>query len=270
MNFYWLNFLIVFTFGKLSSSLLPIHSRAGIFLPRNPYHSHSTGTKSLTLLIIRNRYYCLRYQKMLASTGEFAELTAFACPVCNQGFVSRNAMYRHLRSDSSTMETSCKELAINQGLAIYPKDGINFDHLKRQTVVLKIAFSDYSTNLQIILEEMVQGKNYIKDNYYFCVILIINNGMVIITEENKGHLSVSRASGCEYRKSVLLAQDSNSLSIGDLIVYSSTVPAFRLEESFRTFLDPIITELSLRNVFVLAAELLPKSINVQAVYIRSP
>lgn len=100
----------------------------------------------------------------------------------------------------------------------------------------------------------------------------LNNkvGIIIITEESKGQLSVSRASGCEYRKSVLLAQDSDSLSIGDLIVYSSMVPASSSEESFQTFLDPIISQLSLRNVSVLAAELLPKSINVQAVYTRSP
>lgn len=89
---------------------------------------------------------------------------------------------------------------------------------------------------------------------------------MIIIAENKGLVSVSRASGCEYRKSLLLAQESDSLCIGDLIVCSSMASS---EESFRTLLDPIISYLSLRNVVVLAAELLPKSINVQAVFTTS-
>ena len=88
--------------------------------------------------------------------------------------------------------------------------------------------------------------------------------MTIITE-SKGQVSVSRASGCEYRKSNLLAQDSDSLSIGDVIVYSVMIPASSSEVTFRMLLDPIIAMLGLRNVTVLAAELLPKSINVQAV-----
>ena len=136
----------------------------GIFSRRNP---NPRGTKSNRLILTTRNSDYLQYKKMRASIGELNELLAptFLCPVCNQGFVSRNAMYRHLRSDYSNMGTmessSCKQLAINQGLAIYPKDGINFDRLKRQTVVLKIAFSDYSTNLQNILEKLVQGINYI-------------------------------------------------------------------------------------------------------------
>ena len=64
----------------------------------------------------------------------------------------------------------------------------------------------------------------------------------------------------------MLAQDSYSLSIGDVIVYSVMLPDSSNEISFRTLLDPIIAALDLRNVTVLAAELLPKSINVQAVF----
>ena len=169
--YYLLNFLIVFsevlTFGYYAFSLLvPINCRVGIFSRRNPIPRG--GTKSNRLILITRNSNYLQNQKMLASNGEINEqLLApnFLCPVCNQGFVSRNAMYRHLRSDYSNTDTmessSCKQLAINQGLAIYPKDGINFDRLKRQTVVLKIAFSDYSTNLQNILEKLVQGINYI-------------------------------------------------------------------------------------------------------------
>ena len=44
------------------------------------------------------------------------------------------------------------------------------------------------------------------------------------------------------------------------------IPDSSNEISLRMLLDPIIAALGLRNVTVLAAELLPKSINVQAVF----
>ena len=93
----------------------------------------------------------LLHQKRLASVNDIKEVLApssFSCPICNQGFVS-------LKSDSKNLESW--SLAISQGLTIYPKDGLNYDRLQRHSVVLKIAFSDRTINLQDILEELVQG-----------------------------------------------------------------------------------------------------------------
>ena len=156
--------LLVLSYVLIQYSVLA--SRVKVFFGRHnvfryiitvPYKKSNNRLDSLR----RSNY--LLHQKMFASIGEIKEFInpSFSCPICNQGFVSRNAMYRHLRSDSYTQETlSCKEVAISQGFHIYPKDGINYDRLKRHTLVFKISFSDYTINLRDILEVLVQGITY--------------------------------------------------------------------------------------------------------------